>query len=220
MRYSGATRRPGPLETVRSLVDLEIPQLVSRARNGSLPCFAEIVKRFEGRLYNFLLRRTRSVPDTEDLVQETFVRAWQRIGQYNARWQFSTWLFTIAHRLAVARMVAQSRRRCRDAAPACLARVPSGGREPAGPVADREECRHIWALADRILPATQRTALWLQYGEGLGPKEIARVMGKSQVMVRVTLFRAREALAAHLRAAEAPQAPATTKQPLTGELAC
>ncbi|MHC4272217.1 MAG: RNA polymerase sigma factor [Planctomycetota bacterium] len=220
MRYSGSAQRPGPLQETRSLGDLEIPQLVSRARSGSLPCFAELVKRFEGRLYNFLLRRTRSAPDTEDLVQETFVRAWQRIDQYNPRWQFSTWLFTIGHRLAVAQIVAQRQRRCRDAAPACVARVVSGGRDPAGPVADREQCRHIWALADRILPETQRTALWLRYGEGLGPKEIARVLGKSQVMARVTLFRAREALAAHLRAADAPQAPATTKQPLTGELAC
>ena len=47
MRYSGATQRPGPPETMRSLGDLEIPRLVSRARNGSLPCFAELVKRFE-----------------------------------------------------------------------------------------------------------------------------------------------------------------------------
>jgi len=216
MRYSGATQRPEPPETVRSPGDLEIPQLVGRARNGSLPCFAELVKRFEGRLFNFLLRRTRSVADAEDLVQETFVRAWQRIDQYDARWQFSTWLFTIGHRLAIA----QNWHGRRDAAPACLDRVPAGGREPAGPVADREECRHIWALADRILPATQRTALWLRYGEELGPKEIARVMGKSPVMVRVALFRAREALAAHLRAAKAPAPAATTKQPLTGELAC
>jgi DNA-directed RNA polymerase specialized sigma24 family protein len=62
--------------------------------------------------------------------------------------------------------------------------------------------------------------LWLRYAEDLSTREIARVLGKSQVMVRVTLFRAREALAAHLRSADAPGPAARTRQSLTGELAC
>jgi RNA polymerase sigma-70 factor (ECF subfamily) len=192
------------------------PRLISRAQGGSLPCFAEIVRRYEGRLFNFLLRRTRSIPDAEDLVQETFVRAWQRIGQYNPRWQFSTWLFTIANRLAIERR----RRMQREASFVLLDRAASAGCEPAGPVADREQCRHIWALADRILSETQRTALWLRYGEELGPKEIARVLGQSQVGVRVTLCRARKALAAHLGSAGEPEPAVKTRQHLTGELAC
>jgi RNA polymerase sigma-70 factor (ECF subfamily) len=220
MSFSGTIPRSAPAARPRRLGDLEVPELVSRARNGSLPCFAELVRLYEGRLFNFLLRRTRSAADAEDLVQETFVRAWQRIGQYNPRWQFSTWLFTIARRLAIAQIVAHERRRQGEAAPACLAHAASGVRDPAGPLTDREQCRHIWALADRILPETQRTALWLRYAEGLGTKEIARVLGKSRVMVRVTLFRAREALAARRRAEGAPAPAAKTTQPLTGELVC
>ena len=85
----------------RLLSQEPIPHLVSRAQHGSLPCFAELVKRFEGRLFNFLVRRTVTTHDAEDLVQDAFVRAWQRIDQYDPRWQFSTWLFTIANRLAI-----------------------------------------------------------------------------------------------------------------------
>ena len=178
MSCSGTTPQSGPAGDLRRLGDLEIPQLVRRAQNGSLPCFAELVKRYEERLLNFLLRRTRSAADAEDLVQETFVRAWQRIRQYSPRWQFSTWLFTIARRLAIAQIIAQGRRRQCEAAPTCLAHAASGGPDPAGPVADREQCRHIWALADRVLPETQRVALWLRYAEGLGTSEIARVPSK------------------------------------------
>jgi len=215
MSYSGAAARSGQPDIARPLGDLEIPDLVRRAQDGSLPCFAELVKRFEGRLFNFVLRRMQSPEDTEDLVQDTFVRAWQRIGQYNPRWQFSTWLYTIAHRLAIAQM----QRQRREARPACLDRVPSEY-DPARPAADREQCRHIWALADRLLPETQRVALWLRYAEGLGTSEIARVLGKSRVGVRVMLFRARETLAANLRSAPIRRPAATTNQQLTGELAC
>ncbi|MHC4801600.1 MAG: RNA polymerase sigma factor, partial [Planctomycetota bacterium] len=215
MRYSGAAQPPGHSGSARPIGDLGVAQLVTRAQSGSLPCFAELVRRFEGRLLNFVLRRTRSIPDAEDLVQEAFLRAWQRIDQYNPRWQFSTWLYTIAHRLAIA----HTQRNRREAAPACLECVASADRDPSRPVADREQCRHIWDLADRILSEAQRSALWLSYAEGLGTKEIARVLGKSQVGVRVTLFRAREALADHLRADRAPRPAAKTKQQLTGELA-
>jgi RNA polymerase sigma-70 factor (ECF subfamily) len=215
MSYSGAAARPGQPGIGRPLGDLKIPELVSRAQDGSLPCFAELVKRFEGRLFNFVLRRMQSTQDAEDLVQDTFVRAWQRIGQYNPRWQFSTWLYTIAHRLAIA----QRHRQRREARPACLDNVPAEC-DPARPAADREQCRHIWALADRLLPEAQRMALWLRYAEGLGTSEIARVLGKSRVGVRVMLFRARETLAANLKSAPITRPAAITKQQLTGELAC
>ncbi|MEE8146382.1 MAG: sigma-70 family RNA polymerase sigma factor, partial [Longimicrobiales bacterium] len=92
---SGVSPGAEPIE------DLPVCTLVSRAQTGSLSSFAELVARFEGRLFNFLLRRTRCVADAEDLAQDTFVRAWQRIRRYDPRWRFSTWLFTIAHRLAV-----------------------------------------------------------------------------------------------------------------------
>src|SRR5262245_42664555 len=76
-------------------------ELAVRAAAGSLPCFVELLGRFEGRVFNFLIRRVRLTADAEDLTQETFLRAWQNIGRYRPKFRFSTWLFTIASRLAV-----------------------------------------------------------------------------------------------------------------------
>ena len=66
-----------------------------------MPCFAELVGRFETRIFNFLRRRTTVATDAEDLTQDTFMRAWERIGQYEPGRRFSTWLFTVAARLAI-----------------------------------------------------------------------------------------------------------------------
>ncbi len=173
---------------------LGIGALAARARSGCLTSFTELVERFESRLFNFLLRRCGSITDAEDLAQETFVRAWRAIGQYNPRWQFSTWLFTIAHRLAVT----EYRRRRRERAMQGHGDPATGhADDPASVVAHREESRLIWDLADRVLGQTQREALWLRYAEDLSIRAIARVLGKTPVTVRVTLFRAREALDAH-----------------------
>lgn len=188
--------------------------LVRRARDGALPAFAELVRRFEGRLYNFLLRRTRSAADAEEITQETLVRAWQRLAQYDERWRFSTWLFTIGGRLALS----TQRRRRRESLVGDASRLGRPDRaDPAGAAADRETCRRLWDLADRVLPDGQRTALWLRYAEDLTVGEIAGVMGRTRVSVRVMLHRARRALAAH----EARGAPTpVTTESLAGDLVC
>ena len=209
------------------VVDPTISAMARRAKEGSLPCFAELVKRLEGRLFNFLLRRTGSADDAEDLTQEAFVRAWQRIERYDPRYQFTTWLFTIANRLA-----ATHYRRARRESVVRSSLQPSAEADsPASVIAEREQGRLLWDIADRVLTDTQRTALWLRFAEDLPVREIAAVMGKSRVTVRVTLLRARNALAACAGTAESPSrvaslpAPAPTRihelqEQLAGELSC
>lgn len=168
-------------------------QLAVRAASGDVMarrCFGELVERYHARLFNFLLRRVRSRHDAEDLTQETFVRAWNRIRSYNPRWRFSTWLFTIGSRVAITH-----HRRSRD---------PVGGNVVEG-LSDRAPSERrsrggIWALAAACLTPEQHEAIWLRYVEELAIAEIAMVMNKSQVAVRVCLFRARQALAERLPA--------------------
>ncbi len=167
-----------------------VARLVERARSGSRSAYAEIVHHFHARLFNFLLRRTGSAEDAEDLTQEALVRAWQRLDQYDARWQFSTWLFTIAGRLAIT----QRRHRIRtQTLPEDV--VERDRSDPGGALADREQGRDLWRLADEHLGETARTALWLHYAEDLPPRDIARILDRSHVAVRVMLHRARAVLA-------------------------
>jgi DNA-directed RNA polymerase specialized sigma24 family protein len=68
----------------------------------------------------------------------------------------------------------------------------------------REQFDRLWLVAEAKLNHEQRTALWLRYAEGLSVGEIATILGRSQVGVRVLLFRVRQTLIAHL----APEADA------------
>ena len=97
-------------------------------------------------------------------------------------------------------------------------------------MADRELCGLLWETAERILSESQRTVLWLRYAEELSNRDIARVLGRSQISVRVTLFRAREALAAHEQLDRAhrrrdtvpshTKRAAGSKETLAGDLVC
>jgi RNA polymerase sigma-70 factor (ECF subfamily) len=177
-------------------VDDQDRALARRARAGSMAAFAGLVQRYQQRVYNLHLRRVGCGTEAEDLTQETFLRAWRRIEQYDPNLRFGPWLFTIAMRLA------SNHRRAHGRRSRLLAMAPARG--PQWPDAARaalvrEEAEHVWDLAEGLLGHEQRTALWLRYAEGLSTEELARVLGKSRLATRVMLFRARHRLAAHLQ---------------------
>ena len=82
-------------------------ELAVRARGekplGRTASFEELVRRLEGPLFGFLVVRVGNAAEAEELCQEAFLRAWTKIELYNERWRFSTWLFTVAKRIAVSR---------------------------------------------------------------------------------------------------------------------
>ncbi|MEE8155674.1 MAG: sigma-70 family RNA polymerase sigma factor [Phycisphaerales bacterium] len=174
-----------------ALSALSSRQLALRAQGRSLPAFAELVTRYERRLFNFLLRRVPCASDAEDIVQEAFLRAWQSIDRYDPTWEFSTWLYTIARRLAANEMAAARRRARYQAATGANAQST----DPAQIVADRELQTNLWTIAQRVLNPDQQTALWLRYAEQMSVQDIAAILGRTGVSVRVLMFRARRAIA-------------------------
>jgi RNA polymerase sigma-70 factor (ECF subfamily) len=202
-REAPQSPRSAPRSHPRDVAPAVSPEdLALRAQNGSVEAFSTLVELFQARLYNFLLRRA-SVHDAEDLAQETFIRAWQRIGLYRPKWRFSTWLFTIATRLAAGRA-----RRVGASPPLSLSEAAEPATAPGVKAADEGSSR-VWALVDSALTPEQRTAVWLRYAEDLSNQEIAVVMGKSEVGVRVMLHRARAVLAENLEP-QGGRAPETT----------
>lgn len=175
-------------------------ELARRCSAGGGPeagraAFGELVRRFGPRLLRFLRRRTNSVHDAEDLVQDTFVKAYTNIGRYRDSWRFSTWLFTIAARLANSRYRSLHCRREVGCAKA-------DGIEMPDVLVRRESRQNLWALAG-TLSKGQYQSLWLRYVEDMSISDIAKVLGKSQVNVRVLLYRARMNMAAKLHDARA-----------------
>lgn len=148
--------------------------------------FAELVERYQARLFNFLARRAGR-QSAEDLTQESFVRAWEQIARYNPTWRFSTWLFTIGARLAITQHRRSHRTVGAGALELAVATAPHDGETDLG--------SRLWSLAQLHLTTDQHTALWLRYAEDMAISDIAKVMDKTEVGVRVCLFRSRQALA-------------------------
>jgi RNA polymerase sigma-70 factor (ECF subfamily) len=173
------------------LRELSAEELARRSQQGCQASFAELVERYGFRLFRFLRYKTDSLQDTEDLVQDTFVKAYENIHRYKDSWKFSTWLFTIAVRLAYSQF-----RRSRSFQ--TVAEIEAGDLEPGQMLAEKETQQNLWTLA-RDLSRNQYQALWLKYRQDMSIKEIALVLRKSQVNVKVLLYRARINLAKKLQ---------------------
>lgn len=176
---------------------------MARTLAGDREAFRQIVLRHQGFLAQLCRRQTGDPSSTEDLVQETFLRAYQKLGTYSPRYRLSTWLARIA--LNVARDHGR-RRRVRDAA---LSRVeqgavghsalPSASLAPDRAAEGREVSERVEAALDS-LPEEQREVLVLTLWGGCSQREAAAAL---EVPLGTVKSRQRAALS-KLRALVAP----------------
>jgi RNA polymerase sigma-70 factor (ECF subfamily) len=132
----------------------------------------------------------------EEAVQEAWVKVWRRLGDFEQRSSFTTWLFAI-----VSRATLDLRRRRRPIAvddeilePLVRQRTPAQQTDPSGAVL-ADELWETLTLALGELPWRQRAAWLLREIEGLSYREIATVLDTTETVVRGQLHRARRTLA-------------------------
>ena len=153
--------------------------------------FSARVEPHRRELHVHCYRLLGSFEDAQDLVQEAFLRAWRHIAEYDPRFAFSTWLFTIARRTWLNQARATRRRRTREAA------VASGGLMCDGAAAvaiAAERATRLWQVARGELSEREFSGLWMRYVEDKPVAEIALVLDKPVATVKVILFRARRRL--------------------------
>ena len=172
--------------------------LAIQARDGAGSAadqaFDQLVDRLQVPLFRFLLVLVGDAQRADELTQDAFVRAWERLNCYDSRFRFSTWLFTIARRTAANEHRQRSRRGEtieQDALPHL-----EGPRslDPALSSASRDEAHNLWERAARVLTKEQRAALWLRVVEERSDEEIARILKRREGAVRALVHRARQAI--------------------------
>lgn len=177
--------------------------LARQAQKGCMDSFEELLRRHQVPLLHFL-KRFSNESDAEDILQETFMRAYRNLHRYRPRWMFSTWLFTIARRLAV-----NSRKR-QNASSGGTVSIESpqvetpvdGSPEPGRALAVAENKQKLWDIAASVLTEEQHTAVWLYYVEDMPVKDIATVLGRFVPATKMMLHRARRKLMPVLQATD------------------
>jgi len=159
-------------------------ELVLATREGDFGAYGELIHRHHEKIYGFLFQLTGRKEDAEDLTQDTFLHALQKLHKYNATQPLLPWLFTIARRLTIAQW-----RKKKPHTPLLDSDHPEA---PAIPSA--HDATALWELAKRELKPDEFTALWMHYQEDLPMKEVAQVLRKTHPHAKVILYRARKNL--------------------------
>jgi RNA polymerase sigma-70 factor (ECF subfamily) len=170
-------------------------ELLARIRNGATDDFAEIVRGHQSRVFAILHCYERDTHRLEDLAQETFVKVWRALDQYDGRAPFEHWLSKIAVRVALDHL----RRRKRTQNEVGLPELGEDAlewlhtKEGEGEL-EANQAREILDVAMRQLSPAERLVITLQEIEGRSVKEISALTGSSGVAVRVRALRARAKL--------------------------
>lgn len=172
---------------------LEDNDLVVRTLAGDVRSYEELVRRYERLVGRVLYPYARREISVEDLVQETFLRAYDRLETFNPDYRFKTWLLAIANNLGVDTL--RRRREVIEFNPETHAGT-AGSPESIALASDRTR---VVQEAIMTLPETYSVPLILRYTEEMSYAEIAEVLDLTVQAVKSRLFRARNMLADKLR---------------------
>ena len=178
---------------------------VARARTGDPEAFRVLVDRHSRSLFGLAYRMTGNESDAEDVVQESFLRAYRQLRQFDGRASFGSWLYRIAANCALD-LVRARRRRAEMASPAeaedgdVLASLPSAEPAPDRLALNGEMSRKIEAAMRRLSDA-ERVAFVLRHFEGMPVEEIGRVLGCRPSAAKHSVFRAVQKLRRELEPA-------------------
>lgn len=174
--------------------------LWTQVKAGEVEAFSVLMQRYEARLASFIYHMMGSWTDVEDVLQDTFLRAYRNRCQWNGRRaRFSTWLYTIAVNRCRDLLRKRRRQDVRSLEEVVIEGrtvqdvVPDRGSSPRRS-AEQAEVRRRLETAFQALPAPLREVLLLSECEGLDYREIAGVVGCSLGTVKSRAFRARREL--------------------------
>jgi RNA polymerase sigma-70 factor, ECF subfamily len=179
MTESAAAHPPVPVDDAATVL---------AASRGDVRAFESLVHRHHQRVLNFINQMTRQRQDAEDLTQQTFVKAFQHIDRVDPSRPIINWLLTIARRTALNHF--RSAKKWEH----MPAELPSGEASPARQLEQQERTENLWSRARRTLSQREFEVLWLRFGEELSTEETARVVGLTQIHVKVLVHRARQHL--------------------------
>lgn len=183
---------------------IEDAELVRLAQGGDAEAFAKLVARHENSIFRLARNITQNAEDAEDVLQDTFLKAYEHLGEFRGDSKFYTWLVRIAVNQALMKLRRRKSDRLVsldetfDTGEETLVREIAVWAEDPEELYSQEELRRILASAIESLPPIFRTVFALRDIEELSTEETAQILNLSVPAVKSRLLRARLRLREHL----------------------
>jgi RNA polymerase sigma-70 factor, ECF subfamily len=205
---SNILREPSSLEVNQTGGDgspnaeMEDADLVKRAQRGDYTAFDALVTKHRGKVYAMIMNMVKNDADAWDLAQDSFIKAWRALPNFEFRSQFSTWLFRISHNVVYDWMRKKNSRSEEEldeklfdsnSVDMTAATAPKQSLRPDEAMVGDELRAEIEEALNKLSPEQKETIL-LREVQGMDYKEIAEVMECTLGTVMSRLFYARKKL--------------------------
>ncbi len=185
-------------EPKKELTDNEIVEIV---REKDPERYAELIERYQGKLFAYLYRLTGAREETEDLLQDVFIKAFRNLRSYDTGRKFSSWIYRIAHNEAVNHIKRRSLKRFipwEDITATKDMLEMSSSAEGADVTQIREETRTEVDEAINRLPFKYKQVLVLRYYSDKSYEDISEILGKPINTVGTLINRAKKKMAVEI----------------------
>jgi RNA polymerase sigma-70 factor (ECF subfamily) len=190
-------RMPASVDSPQAIANSDAVA-VERTLLGERDAYRILVERHSQNVFRLAYRMTGNRHDAEEVVQEAFLRAYQKLGQFEARANFGTWVYRIAANYAIDRMRQRRKEEARKVEPSGheegTENDPVSLIQDAAPTPERLtqslELRKHLQIALAALSESERTAFVMRHWEGCGIEEIAAVLKTNSGAAKNTVFRA------------------------------
>jgi RNA polymerase sigma-70 factor (ECF subfamily) len=170
----------------------EATAVLARARQGDSEAFRVLVEQHSRSVFRLAYRMTGNEQDAEDVVQESFLRAYRQLGRFESRANFGTWLYRIVANCSVDLMRAKQARHdiTRSESLDETANMPSADSPTPERLAASEEIQRRVADALGALTPLERAAFTMRHYEGRSIDEISRTLALGTSAAKHSVFRA------------------------------
>lgn len=167
-------------------------EIIQRIMDGDIEAYRELIQRYQHMIFVFIYKMVNNRTDAEDLTQEVFVKAYEKLSSYRGDSQFSTWLHTLARNKTIDFL---RRRKFHDSDDQ-LAYIPSQVHDesPQESLLSKERRREI-EEAFALLSDSYREVIVLRCTHEYPFEKIAALLGVAESTARVRYLRARQELA-------------------------
>lgn len=164
-------------------------EVVAEVLKGDRKAYAKIIDAYKAPVFNLAFRMTASYADADDLTQETFIRAYQKLQQFDRSKKFFTWLYTIGINLIRNHLRKKARTDFFGASGCIIPESPTqGGDGREGSLLSEDRMKELEDNM-RKLPVDMREAIILKYQQDLTFEEIADITGDSVSAVKMRVYR-------------------------------
>lgn len=166
---------------------------IDKVLNGDISVYSKLVDRHKDMAFSIALKIVRIREDAEEIVQDAFIKAYQKLSSFRKDAKFSTWLYRIVYNAAIS----HTRKRRLESTELTTGTIENYSVDEISESVDRMDKQRQKELVNKLidqLPALEFTLINLYYRQELSVDEISGITDLSTSNVKVKLFRIRKAL--------------------------